>query len=89
MIIRGIVRDWETQIRFKRPSLNYSIRVINDKVIVLLAAGAETIFNCDLKTVSGETTDVSEDFQDYLRRRGIKIYTDNFSSLLNSHFRVY
>ncbi|MCB9409860.1 DapH/DapD/GlmU-related protein [Mycolicibacterium sp.] len=78
MIIRGIVRDWETQIRFKRPSLNYSIRVINDKVIVLLAAGAETIFNCDLKTVSGETTDVSEDFRDYLRRRGIKIYTDNF-----------
>ena len=38
----------------------------------------ETIYNIIDKTIEGETNNVSEDLRDYLRRRGIKIYTDRF-----------
>ena len=38
----------------------------------------ETIYNIEERTISGYTSDVSEDLRDYLRRRGIKIYTDRF-----------
>ena len=38
----------------------------------------ETIYNIDDRTIEGHINDVSEDLRDYLRRRGIKIYTDRF-----------
>ena len=37
-----------------------------------------TIYNIIDKTMEGQSNWVSEDFRDYLRRRGIKIYTDRF-----------
>ena len=38
----------------------------------------ETIYNLQERTINGYTNNVSEDLRDYLRRRGIKIYTDSF-----------
>ena len=35
-----------------------------------------TYYNIKDKTMIGLSDDVSEDLRDYLRRRGIKIYTD-------------
>ena len=46
--------------------------------IFLYQSNFETIYNIEERTISGYTSDVSEDLRDYLRRRGIKIYTDRF-----------
>jgi len=35
-----------------------------------------THFDVDKKEMTGLTNEVAEDLRDYLRRRGIKIYTD-------------
>ena len=35
----------------------------------------ETIYNIEERTIQGYMNDVVEDLRDYLRRRGIKIYT--------------
>ena len=36
----------------------------------------QTIFNLDNKMITGFENKVSEDLRDYLRRRGIKIFTN-------------
>ena len=36
------------------------------------------MYNIEERKIEGYTNDVSEDLRDYLRRRGIKIYTDSF-----------
>ena len=42
----------------------------------------DTIYNLEKRTTSGYTNNVSEDLRDYLRRRGIKIFTEiGFSSI--------
>ena len=44
--------------------------------------GEKTIFNLKDRTMSGYEDNVSEDLRDYLRRCGIKIYTDkHFKSM--------
>ena len=49
-----------------------------DGKIVLVQGENVTIYYIDDKKVEGYTNDVSEDFRDYLRRRGIKIYANRF-----------
>ena len=46
--------------------------------IYLYQSNFETIYSIDNRKIEGYTNDVSEDLRDYLRRRGIKIYTDRF-----------
>jgi acetyltransferase-like isoleucine patch superfamily enzyme len=73
-----IVADWQTLIEFKRPTEKYLASVDDSRYITLYQNGEKTVFDTKDKTVEGLTNDVSEDLRDYLRRRGIKIYTDNF-----------
>jgi len=47
-----------------------------DSEIILHQSDKETIYNIDDKSTSGYVNNISEDFRDYLRRRGIKIYAD-------------
>lgn len=47
-----------------------------------------TIFDAQKSTVCGETTIVSEDFRDFLRRHGIKVFTkENFKTITPSSFQ--
>ena len=52
--------------------------------IILHQSEKQTIYNIDDKITSGYVNDVSEDFRDYLRRRGIKIYVDRFFKSIKS-----
>jgi pyruvate/2-oxoglutarate dehydrogenase complex dihydrolipoamide dehydrogenase (E3) component len=36
----------------------------------------ETIYNIGDRTIEGGDSDIAEDLRDYLRRRGIKFFTD-------------
>ena len=40
-----------------------------------VSCNEETIYNIIDKTMEGSSNKISEDLRDYLRRRGIKIYT--------------
>ena len=77
-LINKILVDWRTLIEFKRPGLVYTVENFAIDKISLKVNGEESIFDCTTKEVVGATTEYSEDLRDYLRRRGIKIYTDNF-----------
>ena len=81
-LVAVIVNDWfgmheikgitDVQITYQNPKI---ILHQNDK---------QTIYNIDDKSTSGYVNDVSEDFRDYLRRRGIKIYVDRFFKSIKS-----
>jgi len=81
-IIRQIINDWRTQIDYKAPDLIAYVECFDIDKIRLEVADEETIFDCGKKTVQGATSRYSEDLRDYLRRRGIKIYTDSFFNSL-------
>ena len=50
--------------------------------IILVQESKLTTFNLENKEITGYENKVSEDLRDYLRRRGIKIYTqNNFKSI--------
>jgi hypothetical protein len=76
--VNKVLVDWRTLIEFKRPGLEYSVENFDVDKISLKVNNEETIYDCTNKTVVGATTEFSEDLRDYLRRRGIKIYTDNY-----------
>ena len=83
-LIQKIVSDWETQILYKVPDLNYVVECVGGQKIRLEVADLETIFDCSRKTVVGSTNPYSEDLRDHLRRRGVKIYTEDFFKSLQS-----
>ena len=60
----------------ERYSRNIILREIAD------GGFCETIFNLDKRTITNGSGGVVEDLRDYLRRRGIKFYTDkSFKSI--------
>ena len=76
-MINEILSDWFKLLDFKGVTRSVKVRYENGK-IYLNQSNFETIYNIEERTISGYTSDVSEDLRDYLRRRGIKIYTDRF-----------
>jgi acetyltransferase-like isoleucine patch superfamily enzyme len=52
------------------------VEMANDLKIRFSYGGRITEFDCDNKRITGEITEYSEDFRDFLRYRGIKFFTD-------------
>jgi hypothetical protein len=53
-----------------------------EEVIILTHSNGNTLYNLKERTMTGDINELSEDFRDYLRRRGIKIFTkNNFKSI--------
>lgn len=75
--IERVLADWRRLIEFKVPDLRYEVANFDGCKIRLDALGESTVFDCAQKTVEGVKTVYSEDLRDYLRRRGIKIFTDD------------
>lgn len=75
-ILNNIIQDWRNLIQFKGVT---GVAVeLQELTIVLTYDGKTTYYDTENKTTAGDTNTVSEDFRDFLRRNGIKIYTDNF-----------
>ena len=65
-----------------REDLVKVLKQIEDKKIILNQFGRQTIYNIETMTIKGHTSPLVEDLRDYLRRRGIKIFTrDSFNSI--------
>ena len=79
-IVLSIIDDWfelHGDKNIKDVSVDYDT---HRKIITLKKGTPKTYFthyHIDTKEMVGFQNDVSEDFRDYLRRRGIKIYTDS------------
>ena len=66
----------ESNIGILLNKINFSIVYeMNNHEIILNIDGKLTIYNIIDKTMEGSNDEVAEDLRDYLRRRGIKIYT--------------
>lgn len=77
-LICRIVSEWRVQIEYKQPRLKYEVECFDTTKIRLTISGEETVFDCREKAVRGASNPYSEDLRDYLRRRGIKILTNDF-----------
>ena len=81
-IVCGILGDWYTLHETK--GINVKSKYV-DGQIILIQGDNQTIYDVNEKIMCGYENDVSEDLRDYLRRRGIKIFTDKpFRSIWNS-----
>jgi acetyltransferase-like isoleucine patch superfamily enzyme len=82
-ILKDIVQDYIKLAKFK--NIKVELKVNNNDLILSRYVNAfdgiaftieDTIFNLDKKTIHGYEDEFSEDLRDYLRRRGIKIFTN-------------
>ena len=73
-ILKNIIKDYIELIKFK--GLKIDIEVAPHKLVLQRIEG-NTIFNIEKRTIEGYEDKISEDMRDYLRRRGIKIFTEN------------
>ena len=77
-VVWDIIYKWTELIRYKG-EFDFTVEYeMNSDEIFFNYKNQDTIYNIIDKTMEGEVNSVSEDFRDYLRRRGIKIYTDRF-----------
>ena len=59
---------------FKKTNINFTVEN-KAQYIFLNNEDKKTTYNIQDKTMKGDSNPLSEDLRDYLRRRGIKIYT--------------
>lgn len=71
-IVRDILEDWYKLHKMK--GINAEAKYI-DGQIILMQDNNQTIYDVNEKIMFGYENNVSEDLRDYLRRRGIKIFT--------------
>ena len=72
-ILKDIIKNYIDILKFK--GLKAGIEV-NPDSLILKRAGGDTVFNIEKRTVEGYEDKLSEDMRDYLRRRGVKIFTE-------------
>jgi acetyltransferase-like isoleucine patch superfamily enzyme len=72
-IVGDIINDYKQLAEYKNlyVELEYT-----ENVIILTHNEGDTNYDLQYRTMSGAINDISEDFRDYLRRRGIKIFTN-------------
>ena len=73
-IIEDIIKDWLILCEMKGITRTIKIRYESEKIF-LNQGYDETIYNIEERKIKGCMNNVAEDLRDYLRRRGIKIYT--------------
>tara|TARA_B100002019_G_scaffold293177_1_gene319203 strand:+ start:1096 stop:1929 length:834 start_codon:yes stop_codon:yes gene_type:complete len=76
-LVEHICDDWIDLCISKGITRNIEVWYENRKIF-LNQNSLQTIYYLDDRKIEGHNNDVSEDLRDYLRRRGIKIYTDRF-----------
>lgn len=73
-IVDDVINDYRQLAEYKNLYVDLEF---TENIIILTHSEGDTIYDLRYRTMSGVTNDISEDFRDYLRRRGIKIFTGN------------
>ena len=80
-IIDNIIRDYDPVMKRK----GFYRKIERDGLIIRFGnSDASVEFDCENMKVTGQSDEYSEYFRDYLRRRGIRIFTDSFFSTSHS-----
>ena len=75
-IINMIVQEWhQSQLPFKQRDVSRVVVDENTLSILVMQDGYTTLINTEERSIVGRVNDVVEDLRDFLRRKGIKIYT--------------
>lgn len=78
-IIDNIIKDYRLLAEYKSLALDLEF---TENTIILTHSDGDTVYDLKNRTMTGNINELSEDFRDYLRRRGIKIFTnENFRSI--------
>jgi len=89
-MLEEIIEDWQTLLKSKVcPPVSISVSE-NLEILLDVEGYPRVTFELEKKpyNISGDSSAVSEDLRDYLRRRGIKIYTGNrFQSMKSDYFQ--
>ena len=72
-ILENIIKDYIKLLEYKK--LKAGIEVEPNKLTLIRKNKQQTIFDIENRTISGHEDELSEDLRDYLRRRGVKIFT--------------
>ena len=59
----------------KLKPISAKLKIIDEFSIEFVINDKKTVFDCNKKEIKGELNRHSEDFRDFLRYRGIKIFT--------------
>ena len=74
------LKDFDVAIKYEKNQISFKIK----------GEGEEIIFDLNKRKISGIENKYSEDFRDFLRSRGIKIFTDKpFDSIITNDFRKW
>jgi acetyltransferase-like isoleucine patch superfamily enzyme len=87
-MLEGIIEDWKELLKTKTcPEVSTSV-TNNLEIILEEGDSSRIIFELEKKpyNISGDSSAVSEDLRDYLRRRGIKIYNGNRFQSIKSDY---
>lgn len=88
-IIQEIIDDYLRLLKYKEFEADIAYRQNIIKFRVKNHEG-EAIFDTEKRTVSGMSNEFVEDFRDYLRHRGVKIFTNKpFKSIPPSDFKAW
>jgi len=71
-ILDGIIEGYRNLAKYKYIMVDLEF---DEHIIILTHSKGNTIYDLINRTMTGNINELSEDFRDYLRRRGIKIYT--------------
>ena len=78
VLVEEIINIWKNSLLSYKNITNVSSVEYNTSrecIILRYENGDDTVFDINEKTIMGNQNDVSEDLRDFLRRRGIKIFT--------------
>ena len=71
-ILIDVIKDYAKLLEYKNIKVDIGVE---PEYIILKRKEGETLFNIEKRTIEGYEDRISEDMRDYLRRRGIKIFT--------------
>lgn len=86
-IITRISNQWVELLKHKNTSVDY-VFVSQDCCITIAQKKHKTVIDPLNKKIEGHVNDVIEDFRDFLRRNGIKIYTGKPFKSLKAHYQT-
>ena len=69
-----IIRVWSQELAPHKGIKEFSLTRENYKIILTYKSN-KTVFETIEKKINGDINDIAEDFRDFLRRRGVKIFT--------------
>ena len=89
LIIEQIVREWfDDLVPHKNITSVVGVEVYSDLVVAIIQKEYSTFINVDKREIQGKVDYVVEDLRDFMRRKGIKIYTGKPFKSIGAYYQA-